>query len=69
MKYVLDSSVALKWVLPEVDSDKAIRLRDGYYNRLHELLSPEVFSVESLHALTRAERQDRIQPGDGWTLW
>jgi hypothetical protein len=28
MKYVLDSSVALKWVLPEVDSQKAIRLRD-----------------------------------------
>ncbi len=28
MKYVLDSSVALKWVLPEPDSGKAIRLRD-----------------------------------------
>lgn len=24
MKYVLDASVAVKWVLPEVDSDKAI---------------------------------------------
>jgi hypothetical protein len=30
MKYVLDSSVALKWVLPEADSAKAIRLRDEY---------------------------------------
>jgi len=28
MKYVLDSSVALKWVLPEADSHKAIHLRD-----------------------------------------
>lgn len=27
MKYVLDASVALKWVLPESDSDKALALR------------------------------------------
>jgi predicted nucleic acid-binding protein len=27
MKYVLDSSVALKWVLPEADSVRAFRLR------------------------------------------
>jgi hypothetical protein len=27
MKYVLDSCVALKWVLPESDSDKAIQVR------------------------------------------
>ncbi len=32
MKYVLDSSVALKWVLPEADSGKAIRLRDEFTN-------------------------------------
>ena len=30
MKYVLDSDVALKWVLPESDSAKAIQIRDGY---------------------------------------
>ena len=28
MKYVLDSSVALKWVLPEADTPKAVRLRN-----------------------------------------
>jgi len=32
MKYVLDSSVALKWVLPEADSVRAIRLRDEHKN-------------------------------------
>jgi len=32
MKYVLDSSVALKWVLLEVDSGKTIRLQNGYSN-------------------------------------
>ena len=35
MKYVLDSSVALKFVLPEVDSGKAIRLRDDYRKSIH----------------------------------
>jgi hypothetical protein len=29
MKYVLDSNIALKWVLAERDSPKAERLRDG----------------------------------------
>jgi hypothetical protein len=39
VKYVLDSSVALKWALPESDSGKAIRLRDEYRNGIHALLS------------------------------
>jgi hypothetical protein len=30
MKYVLDASDALKWVLPEADSDKAIRLQEDF---------------------------------------
>jgi hypothetical protein len=46
MKYVLDSNIALKWVLPEALSDKAIHLRDDFHNAVHELLSPDVFSVE-----------------------
>jgi predicted nucleic acid-binding protein len=69
MRYVLDTSVALKWVLPEPDSDKAIRLRDEYHAAVHELVSPDLFSIEVLHGLTRAERRRRIQPGDGWPLW
>ena len=28
MKYVLDSSVAVKWALTEAQSDKAVKLRD-----------------------------------------
>jgi predicted nucleic acid-binding protein len=45
MIYVLDSNVALKWVLPEADSDKALRLRADMQAGLHQLLSPEVFPV------------------------
>ncbi len=60
MKYVLDSSVAFKWVIAEVLSDKAQLVRDDYRNRIHELLSPDIFPIEVAHALTRAERQGRI---------
>ena len=64
MKYVLDSSVALKWVLPEADSAKAIRLRDEYRNGIHELLAPDVFPPEIANGLVAAERQKRIRAGE-----
>jgi predicted nucleic acid-binding protein len=68
MRYVLDSSVAFKWVVPESDSDKAILLRDETRQGSHELLAPDVFPIEIAHALTRAERQGRVSAADGWTL-
>lgn len=63
MKYVIDSSVAFKWVVPEPDSDKALQLRADYENAVHELVAPDVFPIEVGHALTRAERQKRIPVG------
>jgi predicted nucleic acid-binding protein len=69
MKYVVDSSVAFKWVVPELYSDKAILLRDDFRNAVHELLAPDVFPLEIAHALTRAERQLRITPGQALGLW
>jgi predicted nucleic acid-binding protein len=69
MKLVLDSNVALKTVLPEADSGRAIRLIADFKQGLHELLAPDFFPVEVGHALTRAERQKRIQPPDGWRFW
>lgn len=69
MKYALDSSVALKWVLPEPDSAKAKQLRDDYANGIHELIAPNILYVEAAHALTRAERQRRIAVATGWRLW
>src|SRR5712692_7335332 len=69
MKYVLDSNIALKWVLPEPDSPKAKELRDNFQRAAHELVSPEVFEVEVAHALTRAERQGKIAVGQAGILW
>ncbi|MBI2809096.1 MAG: type II toxin-antitoxin system VapC family toxin [Planctomycetes bacterium] len=68
MKYVLDSSVAFKWLVPEVDTDKALRIRDDYNLAVCELIAPDIFPVETTHALTRAERQGRVTPAQGATL-
>jgi predicted nucleic acid-binding protein len=68
MKYVLDSSVAFKWVVIEVDSDKARRFRDEFRRGLHELVAPDVFPVEVAHSLTKAERQGRLAPPQAATL-
>lgn len=64
MKYVLDCSVALKTVLPEVDSGKAIRLLKEYRQAIHELLAPDIFPSEVANGLATAERQARIQSGE-----
>lgn len=65
MKYVLDASVTLKWVLPETLSPRAVRLRNDFRKHIHELIAPDIFPVEIAHALTRAERQKIIQPPQG----
>jgi predicted nucleic acid-binding protein len=69
MKYVLDSSVAFKWLVPELNTDKALRLLDDYQNAIHDLLSPDILPVEATHALTRAERQGRVTPAQGNQLF
>lgn len=68
MKYVLDSNVAIKWVLTEPDSPKALALRADYQAQIHDLLAPDVFPVEVAHALTRAERRAIIKPGQAAAL-
>jgi predicted nucleic acid-binding protein len=64
MKYVIDSSVGFKWAVSEIDSDKAIRLRDDFNNGIHDLLAPDLFPTEIGNALAVAERAGRINPGD-----
>jgi predicted nucleic acid-binding protein len=65
MKYVLDASVAVSWVLPETQSPKAVRLRNQFRNHIHELIAPDIFPGEVANALTRAERKKIIQPPQG----
>ncbi|MGO9464974.1 MAG: type II toxin-antitoxin system VapC family toxin [Isosphaeraceae bacterium] len=60
MKCALDSNIGVKWLLQEDQSDKARDVRDGYLRGLHELLAPDIFTVECAHAFTRAQRQGRV---------
>src|SRR5437763_1726346 len=65
MRSALDSCVALKWVLAEPDSAKALQLLDDLQNGVRDLLAPDVFPVEVAHALTRAERRGLITAREG----
>jgi predicted nucleic acid-binding protein len=69
MKYVLDASVALRWVLPGPLSGKALTLRDEYLNKIHDLIAPDIFPGEAAGALTKAERQKLIAVGDAAILY
>lgn len=50
MKYVLDSNVALKWVLPETDDAKAVGIRNGFRLGIHELIAPDIYPIEVAHS-------------------
>jgi predicted nucleic acid-binding protein len=68
MRYVLDASAALRWVLPRPNSGKALQLRADFQNSVHELIAPSIFSGEVASALTKAERQKLIAVGDARPL-
>ncbi len=61
--------MAFKWVVPEAHTDKALLLRDDFRNGAIELLCPDFFPLELLHALTKAERQKRINQTEASTFW
>ena len=68
MKYVLDVSAALCWVLPRPASPRAVELRDGYRRGVRDLIAPSIFAAEAASALTKAERQRLIPVGQASVL-
>jgi predicted nucleic acid-binding protein len=68
MRYVLDASAALCWVLPRPFSAKALRLRDDHRAKIHQLIAPAHFPHEIASGLTKAERQKLIPVGDARKL-
>ncbi|MCI0641077.1 MAG: type II toxin-antitoxin system VapC family toxin [Gemmataceae bacterium] len=64
MKYVIDTSVDIKTFVQEQDSSKALRLRNEYHNRVHELTAPDIFPTEMCNVLMILERSGKIKPGD-----
>ena len=64
MRCVLDRNIGVNWLLQEDQSDKARIIRDEFVRGQHELLAPDIFTVECAHTLTRAQRQGRVTPAE-----
>src|SRR5262249_22670848 len=58
--WVIDASIAVKWVIPEVLSDKADRLRAGD----DEMLAPDLLLTEVANALWRKTVRREIAPAE-----
>jgi predicted nucleic acid-binding protein len=67
MKYVLDASVGIKWVMNEADTPSAVRVWDAFRAQVHELIAPDSFVLEAAHGLAKAERRGIVP--DSEQLW
>jgi predicted nucleic acid-binding protein len=68
VKYVVDASVAVTWLLGETNAEAAERLFANARSGIDELIAPEFFLAECGHALFRAERKKLIEPGEARKL-
>jgi len=53
--------------LPEPHQAKAIQFLDDCRLGLHDLLAPDIYPIETLNGLAKAERQKRIR--NAYPLW
>jgi predicted nucleic acid-binding protein len=58
VSWVVDASIAVKWVIPEILSDKADRVRDG----ADDVLAPDLLLVEVANALWKKTATREISP-------
>ena len=65
MSWVVDASIAVKWVIPEVLSEKADRVRDGE----EDVLAPDLLLVEVANALWRKSTAREISPREADTAF
>ena len=49
---IIDASVAVKWFIPEPDSEKATKLRDRHIDGSLTLMAPDLLIYEVANALT-----------------
>lgn len=62
--FVVDASVAIKWVLPENDSDVARRL----FELPHSWLAPDLFFAEVANIVWKRIRRKELTPEEGRLL-
>ena len=59
---VVDASVAVKWLLPEVDQEIARRLQDDYQNGAMDLIAPDLLISEVGNVLWKRVRKRDLTP-------
>lgn len=64
MVYVLDASVALKWFLPEDDSDRARTLLARFLAEQDHLIAPDLIVSEFGHGLRKNFLGNRLTADD-----
>ena len=65
MSSVLDSSVAVKCVIPEKDTPKAVRLREEFRRGIRERIAPDIFAGEVVNAIAKCQHNGIITPAIG----
>jgi len=69
LRYVLDASVATKWLLPEVDSPAALVVLDGAQTGRISLVAPALIGLEFGHVLGNELRRGRCDSATADRLW
>lgn len=64
MKLVIDANIGLKALVPEQDSDKALKLFDDFRSGALDLLAPDLYPIEVGNILVNAARSGRIHSND-----
>ena len=62
-RYVVDASVAVKWLIPEEHSERAMRLLEGWFEEGLELNAPGLLRLEVTSALTKYVERGIIDAG------
>lgn len=69
MQYVLDCSVAIKWFLPEVLSDKALEVLRRFRAGTDSLVAPDLFLVEFGHVLRKRFVARELTADQAHAIW
>jgi len=56
-RVVVDASLAVKWVLPEIDSRQALSLYQSWVKQRQEILAPSLLQYEVSNAIWKACRR------------
>jgi len=62
-RYVVDASVAVKWLIPEEHSEHTMKLLDDWFEQGLELNAPRLLRLEVTNALTKYAERGTIDAG------